>query len=48
MSVLKANSSDICKHSKLSKKEEVNSCLRKKKKIALESAMQSEKKKPEP
>lgn len=48
MSVLKANSSDICKHSKLSKKEEVNSCLRKKK-IALESAIQSEKKKkPEP
>lgn len=32
MSVLKANSSDILKHSKLSKKEEVNSYLRKKKK----------------
>lgn len=38
MSVLKANSSDILKHSKLSKKEEVNSYLRKKKKKnALES-----------
>lgn len=48
MSVLKANSSDILKHSKLSKKEEVNSYLRKKKKLLLrvwlESAIQSEKK----